>query len=35
MNPQMVAADPNLKKMVEEDKAARNEIRKIEKANLF
>jgi hypothetical protein len=35
MNPQMVAADPNLKKMVEDDKAARNEIRNIEKEKLF
>ena len=35
MNPQMVADDPKLKKMLEEDKAARDEIRNIEKQKLF
>jgi len=35
MNPQLVQSDPVLKKMIDDDKAARSEIRKIEKEKLF
>ena len=35
VKPELVEADPKLKKMIEEEKVARDEIRKVEKEYLF
>lgn len=35
VKPELVEADPKLKKMIEDDKVARDEIRKVEKEYLF
>lgn len=35
VKPELVEADPKLKKMMEDDKVARDEIRKVEKEYLF